>query len=145
MMKPPLASTIASLLGVAVVTPATLPTSAVAGESGGGSYRRSSTSVESTARREEIRRSDYVQRGIAAIEAGEAALDAKDYETATAQLKLACDLIPNAPRTSRLYRRALEGFCEASVKLAEQRIAEGRYADAELTLRTVLDERYDPS
>jgi general secretion pathway protein D len=143
MMKPPLASTIASLLGVAVVTPTTLPTSAIAGESG-GSYGRT-TSVESAARREEIRRSDYVQRGIAAIEAGEAALDAKDYETATAQFKLACDLIPNAPRTSRLFRRAQEGMCEASVKLAEQRIAEGRYADAELTLRTVLEERYDPN
>src|SRR5262249_35900252 len=29
--------------------------------------------------------------------------------------------------------------------LAEQRITEGRYADAEATLRIVLDERYDPS
>lgn len=145
MMKPPLASTIASLLGVAVVTQTTLPTSAVAGESGGTTYRRSTSSVESTARREEIRRSDYVQRGMAAIEAGEAALDARDYESATAQFRSACDLIPNAPRTSRLYRRALDGFCEASVKLAEQRIAEGRYADAETTLRTVLDERYDPN
>ena len=41
-------------------------------------------------------------------------------------------------------QRALDGFCDASCNLAEQRITEGRYADAENTLRVVLDERYDP-
>jgi general secretion pathway protein D len=142
MMKPPLGTTIASLLGVAVITPTSLLSSAFAGDTGG--YRRTSTTVESTVEREQARRRDYLVRGEAAIEAGERALRDKDYEKATAQFKLAADTVPNSPNTGRLYRRALEGFCEASTLLAEQRIAEGRYADAELTLRTVLDERYDP-
>ncbi|MHA3773578.1 Amuc_1098 family type IV pilus outer membrane protein [Verrucomicrobiota bacterium sgz303538] len=144
MMKPPLGTTIASILGVAVITPTTLLTSAIAGDTGAGAYRRTNTRTETTVERETIRRRDYLQRGEAAIDAGERALRDKDYEKAVAQFKLACDLIPNAPLSARLYRRALEGFCEASVRLAEQRIAEGRYADAELILRTVLDERYDP-
>jgi general secretion pathway protein D len=143
MMKPPLGTTIASILGVAVLTPQALIPTAMAGDNGGREYRRTTT-TEATVEREIVRRRDYLQRGEAAIENGERALRAKDYETAVAQYKLAVDLIPNASVSARLYRRALEGFCEASVKLAEQRIAEGRYGDAELTLRTVLDERYDP-
>src|SRR5204863_9164933 len=57
----------------------------------------------------------------------------------------ACDIIPNSPNSRSLYNSALDRFCDASCKLAEQRITEGRYADAEATLRIVLDERYDPS
>ncbi len=51
----------------------------------------------------------------------------KDYEKATAYYKNACDIIPNAPNSQSLYDTALRGFCEASTKLAEQRITEGRY------------------
>jgi general secretion pathway protein D len=140
MMKPPLGTTIASLLGVAVITPTSLLTTAMAGETGG--YRRT-TSVSTTVERESARRRDYLVRGEAAIQAGELALREKDYEKAYAQFKLAVDTIPNSPNTVRLYRRALEGFGEATVLLAEQRIAEGRYADAELVLKTLID-NYDP-
>ncbi len=103
------------------------------------------TSVQSAAEREAQRRYDRAERiGRDAIDAGDKALDEKDYATAFAQFKLACDNIPNAPRTKRLYASALDGLCESGVKLAEQRIAEGRYADAKATLTTVLDDRYDP-
>ncbi len=103
------------------------------------------SSVQSSAEREAQRRYDRAERiGREAIDAGDKALDEKDYETAFAQFKLACDNIPNAPKTHRLYSRALDGLCESGVKLAEQRIAEGRYADAEGTLKLILDERYDP-
>src|SRR5687767_8489844 len=103
MMKPPLGTTIASLLGVAVITPTPLLTSAMAGETGG--YRRSS-SVESVVSREEARRGDYLVTGESSIETAERALREKDYEKAYAQFKLAVDTIPNAPRTASLYRRA---------------------------------------
>ena len=138
MIRPPLANTIASLLSVAVITPA------LAGENGTTTTTTTTYSMQSVAERELARRRDYEVRGRAAIEAGERALEEKDYETAVAQFKLACDIIPNSPNTRRLYNRALDGFCDASVRLAEQRISEGRYADAESTLRLVLDERYDP-
>ncbi len=142
MMKPPLAATIATLLSAVVITPLPLVSSAYAGEEGRGrSYGYSSTT---TVERENARRQDYLNRGIAALKVADKAMDDRDYEKAFAQYKLACDLIPNAPNTSRLYVRALNGLCDSGVALAKQRIAEGRYADAENVLRTVLDERYDP-
>jgi len=87
---------------------------------------------------------DENRAGREAIASGDDAMKDKDYEKATAYYKNACDIIPNAPNSQSLYNTALHGFCEASTRLAEQRITEGRYADAENTLRIVLDDRYDP-
>ena len=134
MTKPPLAKTIASLLSIAVLTPTlALPRQSFA------------VSAESAAARELARRSDYLVRGEAAIVSGERAYKDKDYENAVAQYKLAADVIPNAPNSRALYNKALNGFCNASIKLAEQRITEGRYADAENLCKQVLTDRYNPS
>ena len=130
MTKPPLATTISSLLVASM-----LITPTVAFAAGG---------VQSAAQRETERRRDYENRGGQMIENGDRAMKVRDYEKATAFYKNACDLIPNAYLTQRSYYRALRGFCDASCKLAEQRITEGRYADAENTLHIVTDERYDP-
>lgn len=132
MMKAPLATTISSaLFGTLVLAPAL-------------SYAQGGFRGESAVERELPRRYDYVRRGEDAIEKGDKAMDDRDYDQAVAQYKLAVDVIPNSANSSRQYRRALDKFSEASVKLAEQRITEGRYQDAELTLRLVLDERYNP-
>ncbi len=133
MTKPPLAKTIASLLSLAILTPTlTLPRQGYA------------ASTESTAARELARRNDYTIRGEAAIETGARAYKDKDYETAVAQYKLATDIVPNAPNSQRLYNKALDGFCNASMKLADQRIAEGRYADAENLCKQILTDTYNP-
>jgi general secretion pathway protein D len=132
MTKPPLATTISSLLACSLVAGPAI------------SFAQGRGSVESAAQREKARRGDYERRGRDAIESGDRAMKEKDYEKATAYFKNACDIIPNAPNSRSLYDEALGKFCEASCKLAEQRITEGRYADAENTLRVVLDERYDP-
>ncbi len=129
MTKPPLATTISSLLVASMIITPSLAFAA---------------SVESTAENEKSRRADYENRGAQMIENGDRAMKIRDYEKATAYYKNACDLIPNAYLTQRSYNRALRGFCAASCKLAEQRITEGRYADAENTLRVVTDDRYDP-
>ena len=145
MMKPPVATTIASVLSLVVITPVSLLSTALAGDSRGDtSYRPVSYSVTSVTEREEQRRRDYLNRGLNALEAGDRAMKDKDYEKAFAQYRLACDLIPNATNSSRAYIRALNGMCDSGVRLAEQRIAEGRYADASNILKTVLDDRYDP-
>ncbi|MDP9290945.1 MAG: type II and III secretion system protein, partial [Verrucomicrobiota bacterium] len=119
---------------------------AVAGPvyAGSGGSTRTTTRVETTAEREVTRRQEYLSRAKIAIEAGDRAMKEKDYQVAVAQYKIACDLLPESDLTHALRHEALEGFCDASVKLAEQRIAEGRFADAELTAKAVLDERYDP-
>ena len=79
-----------------------------------------------------------------AIEAGKAAMKDRDYEKATAYFKNAADLISDAPNTHGLHREAVDRFCDASVKLANELITEGRYQQAQDTLQLVLDERYDP-
>ncbi len=130
MTKPPLATTISSLLVASMIITPTLAFAA------GG--------VESAAERERSRRQEYENRGGQMIENGDRAMKVRDYEKATAFYKTACDLIPNAYLTRGSYNRALQGFCNASCKLAEQRITEGRYADAENTLRIVTSEQYAP-
>ena len=56
-----------------------------------------------------------------------------------------CDIcrIPRlrAIRTSA----ALDGFCESGVKLAEQRIAEGKYEESEVILNEILTDPYNPN
>jgi general secretion pathway protein D len=115
-----------------------------------GSYERSTrseettTSVEGVAGRELARRQDALERARAAMEAGDLAMKQRDYETAFAQYRLACDLLPESSSTHRLRMLALDGLCDAGCCLAEQRIAEGRYQDAENTAKFVLDDKYDP-
>ena len=130
MTKPPLATTISSLLVASMIITPTLTFAA------GG--------VQSAAERERSRRQEYENRGGQMIENGDRAMKVRDYEKATAFYKTACDLIPNAYLTRGSYNRALQGFCDASCRLAEQRITEGRYADAENTLRIVTSEQYAP-
>ncbi|MGB8170621.1 MAG: Amuc_1098 family type IV pilus outer membrane protein [Chthoniobacteraceae bacterium] len=132
MMKAPLATTISSALFGTLLLAPTL------------SFAQSGFRGQSAVERELPRRYDYVRRGEEAIEKGDKAMKDKDYDQAVAQYKLAVDVIPNSENSTRQYRRALDKFSEASVKLAEQRITEGRYQDAELTLKLVLDERYNP-
>ena len=139
-MTKPLSSIIATLLAVSAATPLFAgPASSTT------TTTRSETSSYGVTERELARRYDRAERiGKQAIDAGERALKEKDYETAFAQFKLACDNIPNSPNTHRLYSKALDGLCESGTKLAEQRIAEGRYADAETVLKLVLSDQYDP-
>ena len=133
MIKPPLAKTIASLLTLSILTPTLMvPQAAFA------------ASTESAVARELARRHDYEARGQAAIDNGAKAYKDKDYEKATAEYKQAADLIPNAPNSQGFYNKALDGFCNASLKLADQRIAEGRYADAENLCKQVLSDNYNP-
>ena len=134
MSKPPLATQISSLLVLSIISAPVISYAQ-------GGYR----GVENTAKLETVRRADYERRGREAIAYGDRAMKAKDYEKAFLYYKQACDYIPNAANTRSLYDTALSSLCDAGCKLAEQRITEGRFADAELTLRTVTDERYDPS
>src|SRR4029453_1512306 len=132
MIKPPLANSIATLLATALVAQPVLTTMAYG------------QSASSTVARELARRQEYAQRGEQALQNAKRAMHDKDYETAVSQYKLACDVIPNSDMSHALYAEALDGFCKASCLFAEQRIAEGRYVDAQNQLKTVLDERYNP-
>ena len=130
MTRPPLATAISSLLAASmIITP---------------SFALAEGGVQGAAEKELLRRQDYHRRGEQMLENADAAMKVRDYEKATASYKFSCDFIPNSKLTRASYDRALRGFCAASCRLAEQRISEGRYKDAESTLRVVTDERYDP-
>src|SRR5437773_2540322 len=98
MTKPPLATTISSLLVASMIITPTLAFAA------GG--------VQGAAERELQRRHEYENRGIQMLEKGDLAMKIRDYEKATAYYQSACDLIPNARLTQGSYNSALRGFCD---------------------------------
>ena len=97
--------------------------------------------VEGQIRRNE-QTADYA-KGIVAK--GRQALSSQDYESAFAYFKSAVDMLPpSGSATASLRQEALDGFSDAAVKLARQRISEGRFEDAKTTVAVVLEERYNP-
>jgi general secretion pathway protein D len=99
---------------------------------------------DSVAEREVQRRQAGITQGEAALARGQAAMKAKDYAAAHEEFRTAVLYLPDAVVSGKAYDEAVEGFCKSGVILAEARIAEGRYADAEAILSEILSDRYDP-
>ena len=116
----------ASLLGLALVCASTF-----------------AQTPDSVAEREVHRRQTGISRGEAALARGQAAMKAKDYAVAHEEFRTAVTYLPDAVVSGKAHDEAVEGFCKSGVVLAEARIAEGRYADAEAILSEVLSDRYD--
>src|SRR5712692_5223813 len=102
-------------------------------------------SVDQVAQREVERRQAAMPRGEEAIARGRRAMQEKNFTLAHEEFRTAVRLLPDAVTSGKLHDEALEGFCASGVKLAEQKIAEGKFMEAESILREVLDERYDPN
>jgi general secretion pathway protein D len=71
-------------------------------------------------------------------------MKAKDFAAAHEEFRTAVTYLPDAVVSGKAHDEAVEGFCKSGVVLAEARIAEGRYADAEAILSEILSDRYDP-
>jgi general secretion pathway protein D len=99
---------------------------------------------ESIAEREVQRRQAGISQGEAALARGQAAMKTKDYAAAHEEFRTAVMYLPDAVVSGKAHDEAVEGFCKSGVVLAEARIAEGRYADAEAILSEILSDRYDP-
>src|SRR4029077_6181559 len=97
----------------------------------------------SVAEREVHRRQAGITQGEAALARGQAAMKAKDYAAAHEEFRTAVTHLPDAVVSGKAYDEAVEGFCRSGVILAQARIAEGRYADAEAILSEILSARYD--
>jgi len=80
-----------------------------------------------------------------AMQRGTEALAVRDYEKAFSEYRAALDALPDAPEVRELHKIALDGFTKASMGLAEQRIAEGRWEDAETTVECLLQPQYNPN
>ena len=125
MIKPPLV--ILSLIGII----AALPSMARAQDAG--------TTLQNQSARYEA--NEKLAR--AAIDEGDKQFQSKNYDAAVQQYQFAADKLPAAPITQSLHNRAVAGLSLASVRLAEQRITEGRYEDAKASAKTAL--KYDPN
>jgi general secretion pathway protein D len=99
---------------------------------------------DNVAEREVQKRQAGISQGEAALARGQAAMKAKDYGAAHEEFRTAVMYLPDAVVSGKAHDEAVEGFCKSGVVLAEARIAEGRYADAEAILSEVLSDRYDP-
>ena len=129
-MKPtPLTCSIASvLLGTLIVQP---------------TAAQAQVGTEAAAQRELARRMQRARMGSDESALGQAALRKKDYESAFAHYKNACDNIAaGAPEVADYRKTAVDGFTTAGIKFAEQRITEGYYASAAQALQEVL--RHNP-
>jgi general secretion pathway protein D len=98
---------------------------------------------DNVAEREVQRRQAGISQGEAALARGKAAMKAKDYGAAHEEFRTAVMYLPDAVVSGKAHDEAVEGFCNSGVVLAEARIAEGRYADAEAILNEILSDRYD--
>ena len=100
---------------------------------------------DNVAEREVQRRQAAIPQGEAALARGQAAMKAKNYTVAHEEFRTAVMYLPDAVVSGKAHDEAVEGFCKSGVILAEARIAEGRYADAEAILSEILSDRYAPN
>jgi general secretion pathway protein D len=102
-------------------------------------------SVETISQREIARRQAALPQGADALARGEAAMKEKNFTVAHEEFRVAVTYLPDAVVSGSNHDRAMNGFCESGVALAEQKIAEGKYAEAEAICQEILTERYNPN
>ncbi len=102
-------------------------------------------SVDFVAQREAARRQAALPQGEAALARGKVAMAAGDFAVAHEEFRTAVSFLPDAVVSGKAHDAAVSGFCASGIKLAGQRIAEGKYTEAEGICREMLGDRYDPN
>src|SRR6266853_759354 len=100
---------------------------------------------QGVADREIQRRQSAIPQGEAALARGKAAMEAKNFTLAHEEFRTAVTYLPDSVVSGKEHDKAVDGFCKSGVALAEQRIAEGKYGEAEAILGEILSDRYDPN
>jgi len=101
--------------------------------------------VNYVAEREAARRQAALPQGDATLARAKIAMAAGNFTVAHEEFRTAVNLLPDAVVSEKAHNEAVSGFCASGLKLAEQRIAEGKYAEAEAICREMLNDRYDPN
>jgi general secretion pathway protein D len=101
--------------------------------------------VKRIADREAARRQAHIPRGEEVLARAQSELQAKQYALAHDDFRMALRYLPASPAAGKSNSAALDGFCESGVKLAEQRIAEGKYEESEVILNEILTDAYNPN
>ncbi|MBS0659415.1 MAG: type II and III secretion system protein [Verrucomicrobia bacterium] len=97
------------------------------------------------AEREIARRQGMATTADGLLRKGDQAYSLGDYENAVRDYRGAVANLPESDYTRAQRAEAVNKFMTASVKLAEQRIVEGRYPEAEQVLKVVLRPEFDPN
>ncbi len=100
--------------------------------------------LQATVQREAARRQSAVGDAHDYIKRGDVEIVRQDYEQAMKAYQGAVQRLNLAPATSEDRSQAINKFFSATMKLANQRIIEGRYLDAEATAKILLQPEYDP-
>lgn len=101
--------------------------------------------TNAVAQREAARRQAALPRGQEALGRAQAAMAEGNYTVAHEEFRLALNYLPDAVISERSHDAAVQGFCASGMKLAEQKMAEGKYKEAEAICREILSSRYDPN
>src|SRR5260370_3961669 len=101
--------------------------------------------VDRIAKHEVERRQSVLPRGVEALARAQAAMQAKNYVVAHDEFRNALNSLPAAVTSAKAHDEALAGFCESGVKVAEQDIADGKFAEADSVGREGLTDRADPT
>ncbi|HEX8280714.1 MAG TPA: hypothetical protein VF551_05020, partial [Chthoniobacterales bacterium] len=101
--------------------------------------------VERVAEREIARRQAALPQGNEALTRAQLAMQSKDYARAHEEYRTAVAYLPDAVVSGNAREQAVEGYCESGVKLAQIRVQEGKFVEAEAICRDVLSTRYNPN
>ena len=101
-------------------------------------------SVEATVERARARYASEAAGAADHVSRGDSAMIRKDYDLAMREYRAAVDALPDAPATRDRRDDAVNKFFDATMKLANQRITEGRLVDAETAVKVILRPEYDP-
>ncbi len=101
--------------------------------------------MERLAEREIARREAALPRGTEALARGKTALHRKDYAVAHQEFRTAVVYLPDAVASGKARDEALDGLCESGVKLAEIRVQEGKYNEAESIGSEIVSDAFNPN
>lgn len=101
--------------------------------------------AERAAEREIARREAALPQGNEALTRAKLAMQSDDYVRAHEDYRVALAYLPDAVVSGKAREEALEGFCASGMKLADRRVQEGKYSEAEAICRELLSDRYDPN
>ena len=101
--------------------------------------------IETVAEREIARRQAGLPQGNEALARAKVSMQSGDYLRAYEDYRLAVTYLPDAAVSGSGRAEAVRGFAESGVKVAERRVQEGKYSEAEAICRDILSDQYDPN
>ncbi len=101
--------------------------------------------AQRAADREVARRQAALPQGTLALTRAREEMTQRNYVQAHEDFRTAVAYLPDAVVSGKAHDDAVGGFCESGIKVAEQRVQEGKYNEAEAICRELLSDQYNPN